>query len=129
MKKPPLAISDLLAHRDGEPLDLELADEIAASAERMGPIFAATAKLIVGAIKPIVSWLILVSDGIRPTADEGIGGQFAVIVRDDGSRQVTYEGAPLYLFTGDSAPGQTNGHGVGDVWFVAAQDDPTAPAR
>ncbi len=33
MKKPPLAISDLLAHRDGEPVDLELANEIEASAE------------------------------------------------------------------------------------------------
>ncbi len=33
MKKPPLAISDLLAHRDGEPLDLELVNEIEESAE------------------------------------------------------------------------------------------------
>ncbi len=38
--------------------------EIAASAERMAPLFGAAAKIVVGAIKPIVSWLILVSDGI-----------------------------------------------------------------
>jgi hypothetical protein len=33
MKKPPLNLSDLLAHRDGEPLDLEAADEIEESEE------------------------------------------------------------------------------------------------
>ena len=48
----------------------------------------------------------------------------AVIERDDGSRQVTYEGTPLYFFAGDSAPGQTNGHGSGE-WFVAAEEDRT----
>ena len=33
MQKPPLALSDLLAHRDGEPLDLDVANEIEASPE------------------------------------------------------------------------------------------------
>lgn len=33
MQKPPLALSDLLAHRDGEPLDLDAANEIEASPE------------------------------------------------------------------------------------------------
>jgi predicted lipoprotein with Yx(FWY)xxD motif len=31
--------------------------------------------------------------------------------RADGTTQLTYAGRPLYLFTGDSAPGSTNGDG------------------
>lgn len=36
--------------------------------------------------------------------------------------QVTYNGWPLYFFSGDSAPGDTNGQGQGGVWYVL---DPT----
>ncbi len=38
--------------------------------------------------------------------------------RDDSADQVTYNGWPLYLFSGDSAAGDINGQGVSDVWFV-----------
>jgi len=37
---------------------------------------------------------------------------------DDGSAQVTYNGWPLYHFASDAAPGDTNGQGIGDIWFV-----------
>ena len=36
--------------------------------------------------------------------------------------QVTYNGHPLYLYSGDSAPGQTNGEGVGGIWYVINTD-------
>ena len=29
---------------------------------------------------------------------------------------------PLYTFSGDTAPGQTNGQGTGGSWFVVAPD-------
>ena len=38
--------------------------------------------------------------------------------RPDGSEQITYNGHPLYLFSGDAAPGDTTGQGVGGVWYV-----------
>lgn len=40
--------------------------------------------------------------------------------RTDGSEQVTYNGWPLYYFAGDAAPGDTNGQGINDIWFVVS---------
>jgi predicted lipoprotein with Yx(FWY)xxD motif len=44
---------------------------------------------------------------------------FATITRDDGTFHATYQDAPLYYFAGDSAPPDTNGDGVNDVWHLA----------
>jgi predicted lipoprotein with Yx(FWY)xxD motif len=43
---------------------------------------------------------------------------FGTITRADGKKQTTYKGMPLYFFAGDKNPGDTNGQGVKDVWFV-----------
>jgi len=43
---------------------------------------------------------------------------YNVATRDDGSSQITYQGQPLYYYAGDSAPGDTNGDGIGGVWFT-----------
>lgn len=29
---------------------------------------------------------------------------------------------PLYAFAGDSAPGDINGQGIGDVWFLVSPE-------
>jgi predicted lipoprotein with Yx(FWY)xxD motif len=45
------------------------------------------------------------------------------ITRSDGTKQVTYDGHPLYYFAGDSAAGQTNGQGsdnFGAKWWLVA---------
>lgn len=47
-------------------------------------------------------------------------GELTTIQRTDGSTQVAYNGIPLYYFAKDTEPGQTNGQGVGDVWYVVA---------
>lgn len=55
------------------------------------------------------------------TAGDGAdAGLLGTISRDDGSTQVTYNGHPLYRFAPDEAPGDMNGQGVGDVWWVVA---------
>jgi predicted lipoprotein with Yx(FWY)xxD motif len=53
------------------------------------------------------------------TAPAGVTGKLDVITRDDGSKQVTYNGMPLYTYSRDLAPGDTMGQGIGGVWFVA----------
>ena len=58
-----------------------------------------------------------------PVAGDGVAVEIlGTINRDDGSRQVTYDGRPLYRFAGDDKPGDTNGHDIGDVWFVVNPD-------
>jgi predicted lipoprotein with Yx(FWY)xxD motif len=54
-----------------------------------------------------------------------VGGDASLIgttQRKDGTLQVTYNGMPLYYFFKDTAPGDTNGQKVGDVWFVVTPD-------
>ncbi|HEY8199169.1 MAG TPA: hypothetical protein VIF44_05320 [Candidatus Limnocylindrales bacterium] len=53
------------------------------------------------------------------TAGDGVTGTLASIVRDDGTKQVAYDGAPLYYFAADTAAGDVKGQGLNDVWFVA----------
>ena len=53
---------------------------------------------------------------------KGVGavtGTFGTITRDEGKTQVTYNGSPLYYYSGDTGPGTANGQGLGGVWFVA----------
>lgn len=42
--------------------------------------------------------------------------------RGNGSIQVTYNGHPLYRYSGDERAGDTNGHGFNDVWFLVGPD-------
>ena len=63
------------------------------------------------------AWPPLEASG-EPTAGDGASGELGTAKRPDGSMQVTYDGLPLYTFTGDTAPGQANGQGVQNVWFA-----------
>lgn len=40
------------------------------------------------------------------------------VVRSDGRTQVTIAGQPVYRFAKDAVPCDTNGHGIGGVWFA-----------
>jgi predicted lipoprotein with Yx(FWY)xxD motif len=42
--------------------------------------------------------------------------------RRDGTTQVIYKGMPLYYYAGDTQPGDTNGQGLGGVWFAVTPD-------
>lgn len=45
-------------------------------------------------------------------------GDFGTITREDGKKQSTFRGYPLYYWVGDKAKGDTNGQGVNNVWYV-----------
>jgi predicted lipoprotein with Yx(FWY)xxD motif len=53
------------------------------------------------------------------TAGDGVDqALLSTTDRPDGSAQVTYNGWPLYHFASDAAAGDTNGQGVGTIWYV-----------
>jgi len=61
-----------------------------------------------------------VEEGENPSAGPGVAGVLGVIAREDGLRQVTFNGWPLYYWKDDMAAGDTTGQGVNDVWWVAS---------
>ena len=46
-------------------------------------------------------------------------GLFGSFARSDGVLQLMYRGRPLYRYTGDTAPGETNGDGIDGKWSIA----------
>jgi predicted lipoprotein with Yx(FWY)xxD motif len=55
---------------------------------------------------------IVTPDAIKAGPDVG------AITREDGSKQATFKGKPVYLFAADGKPGDTKGDSVKDVWHV-----------
>lgn len=52
-----------------------------------------------------------------PQAGEGIEtANLSTVVRQDSTRQVTYDGWPLYYYHDDTAPGDMRGQDVHDEW-------------
>ena len=65
-------------------------------------------------------------------ATAGTGAEAALVstsMQANGTDQVTYGGKPLYHFAGDAKPGDTNGQGVGSVWFAVAADGELVKAK
>jgi predicted lipoprotein with Yx(FWY)xxD motif len=53
-----------------------------------------------------------------PTSATTLPGTLTVVANANG-QQVEYNGHQLYTYSGDTAPGQTNGEGFKGKWFVA----------
>ncbi len=63
-------------------------------------------------------WPPLLLGSGHPSAPSGLSGKLDTVQGANGP-QVTYQGHPLYTFSGDSKPGQANGQGLQGKWFVA----------
>jgi len=47
-------------------------------------------------------------------------GDWAIVTRDDGGKQWSYKGKPLYAWTKDTKPGDTSGDGfLNGAWHIA----------
>ncbi len=55
---------------------------------------------------------------LAPDSAQAMDG-FTLITRSGGDKQWAYNGQPLYLYVGDSMPGDVDGDGADDVWHVA----------
>jgi len=68
-----------------------------------------------------VNWPPLKATG-KPTIGTGANASLtSTTSRPGGTKQVTYNGHPLYLFKGDKSPGDTNGQGLnafGGSWYA-----------
>ncbi len=56
---------------------------------------------------------LLVHEGDR------MGGDYSVVIRDDGRKQWAYKGKPLYLWLKDKKPGDKTGDGIDKLWHAA----------
>ncbi len=79
------------------------------------------------------AWPPLMVTGKTTVGDGADASLVGSTMRSDGGEQVTYAGHPVYLFSGDQNPGDTNGEGVvayGASWYAVspAGDQITAPA-
>jgi predicted lipoprotein with Yx(FWY)xxD motif len=56
-----------------------------------------------------------------PASLTGVTAKLGSTTRDDGSKQLTVGGRPVYTYAGDEAPGDTEGQGTnlsGGLWWV-----------
>ena len=69
------------------------------------------------------AWPPVIASG-QPTANGGAqASDLGTITRSDGTKQVTYDGHPLYYFVGDTGPGTDKGQGIdgfGAKWWLVA---------
>ena len=62
------------------------------------------------------------------TADaDRAGGAWSIITREDGAKQWAFYGKPLYYYSNDAKPGETNGDGAASQWQIAFQPIPLPP--
>jgi predicted lipoprotein with Yx(FWY)xxD motif len=72
-----------------------------------------------------------VAGPVSAASGVSLSGKLATITRSGGSKQETYNGHPLYTFSGDSGPGKTGGNGIsgyGGTWHAVTTSGAVAPA-
>lgn len=77
-------------------------------------------------------WPPLVAKGSVSVSGGAESGDLGTITATNGSKQVTYDGHPLYYYLQDTSPGQTTGQGVDSFgakwWLVAPSGKPITGA-
>lgn len=73
----------------------------------------------------LVNWPIFYDEKLTVSTDLTLS-DFGTLTRNDGTKQSTYKGWPLYYWIKDHNPGDTTGQNVGKVWFVLDPAQTTA---
>lgn len=55
---------------------------------------------------------------VLATASDKPGGDYSIVVRDDGRRQWAFKGKPLYTWPEDQEPGDKYGDNYNKVWHI-----------
>jgi predicted lipoprotein with Yx(FWY)xxD motif len=69
------------------------------------------------------AWPPVTASGSVTVGGSASSSDLGTITRSDGTKQVTYDGHPLYYFAGDSSAGQANGQGsdgFGAKWWLVS---------
>jgi predicted lipoprotein with Yx(FWY)xxD motif len=69
------------------------------------------------------AWPPVTTTGAPTVSGSAKASDLGTITRSDGTKQVTYDGHPLYYFSGDSGPGMASGQGsdgFGAKWWLVA---------
>ncbi|HEX4289718.1 MAG TPA: hypothetical protein VH021_12425 [Trebonia sp.] len=69
------------------------------------------------------AWPPVTTTGTATASGSAKASDLGTITRSDGSKQVTYDGHPLYYFSGDSGAGTASGQGsdgFGAKWWLVA---------
>jgi predicted lipoprotein with Yx(FWY)xxD motif len=63
-------------------------------------------------------------EAVSPDDTKGVQkkGLMGFVRPDNGVKQMTVNCWPIYTFSGDKAPGDTNGQGVGGTWYAVSPD-------
>jgi predicted lipoprotein with Yx(FWY)xxD motif len=56
---------------------------------------------------------------LAAAADAQAGGDWSIVVRDDGTRQWALKGKPVYTWVRDQKPGDRTGDGFNNAWRLA----------
>lgn len=67
----------------------------------------------------VAVWPAITTTSDTPTVT-GITGTVGTITGAEGGKQITINGLPIYTFANDLAPGDVNGQGVKEVWYVVS---------
>lgn len=71
------------------------------------------------------TWPALTTSGDATATSGADASMLGTTTRSDGATQVTYNGHPLYIYSGDMAAGQANGEGFSNLWYaVTTQGTP-----
>ncbi len=75
------------------------------------------------------TWPALTTSGDASATSGADASMLGTTSRSDGSTQVTYNGHPLYTYSGDMAAGQANGEGFGGLWYAVTTQGTPALAK